>query len=317
MQEKPITSMASVTVPSARHGLVEAVRSSARRFPFVLTLLSMSSIQFGAAIAAPVMNAYGSLLTTWLRLCWAALLLVLIVRPPLRTYTASHWRAAGALGASMACMTLCFFAAIQRIPLGLAVAIEFLGPLCVASLGIRRLRASLWPLLAVMGVLRLAHDRAGWYGDTLGILLALCAAMAVGGYIVLTKKVGAVFQGMEGLSLSLLVAAAIAAPFGLSQVEHATITTVAATAGLAVLVPLLPYGLEMIALRAMTASSFGILMSLEPAIGALFGFLVLHQSMDRLQIIGTILVVCASAGAVVASRKNGNEPMRPSPGSVE
>jgi inner membrane transporter RhtA len=268
----------------------------------VLTLLSMASIQFGAALSAPVMSVYGSLLTTWLRLCWAALLLVLMVRPPLHSYTASHWRVAGSLGASMACMTLCFFAAIQRIPLGLAVAIEFLGPLVVASLGIRRVGASLWPLLALAGVLRLAHDKAGWHGDTLGILLALCAATAVAGYIVLMKKVGGVFQGMEGLSLSLLIAAAIAAPFGLSQIGHVTVTAVATTAGLAVLVPLLPYGLEMIALRSMPASSFGILMSLEPAMGALSGFLVLHQSMDRLQMTGTALVVCASVGSVLASR---------------
>lgn len=300
MQENPIPPVDITTEPTTRSGVVNLVQTSVRRFPVVLTLLSMSSVQFGAALSAPVMSAYGSVMTTWLRLCWAALALVLIVRPPLRSYTGSHWRAAGALGAAMACMTLCFFAAIQRIPLGLAVAIDFLGPLCVATFSVRQARALLWPLLALSGVLLLAHDKSGWSGEPVGVLLACGAALGWGSYIVLMKKVGAAFQGMEGLSTSLLVAAVLVAPFGLSQgIGRLTPAGVAATAGLAMLVPLLPYWLEMIALRRMTASSFGVLMSLEPAIGALAGFVVLHQPMTGLQMIGTLLVVCASAGAVV------------------
>jgi inner membrane transporter RhtA len=266
----------------------------------LLAVLSMSSVQFGAALSAPAMQAYGSFSTTWLRLCWAAVVLALIVRPRLHTYSRSRWLAAGALGMAMAGMTLCFFAAIQRIPLGLAVAIDFLGPLAVATFGVRRLRALVWPVLAVAGVLMLAHDRAGWVGDPVGLLLALGAALGWGSYIVLMKKIGAVFAGLEGLSVSLLAAAAVATPFGLVEGgAHVTLAQIGATAGLALLVPLLPYALEMIALRHMRASSFGILMSVEPAIGALAGFVVLRQPMTALQLVGTLLVVSASLGVMM------------------
>ncbi|KAH0432527.1 EamA family transporter [Paraburkholderia fungorum] len=268
-----------------------------------LCVLSMSSVQFGAALSAPTMATYGSLSTTWLRLCWAAVVLALLVRPRLFTYSRSHWFAAGALGAAMAGMTLCFFAALQRIPLGLAVAIDFLGPLTVATLAVRRMRALLWPVLAIAGVLLLSRDRAGWIGEPLGVLLAFGAAIGWGSYIVLMKKTGALFAGLEGLSVSLLAAALVATPFGFAQSGiHIAAGQIAATAGLALLVPLLPYALEMVALRHMPASSFGILMSVEPAIGALAGFVVLHQPMEGVQIAGTLLVVAASVGAVVATR---------------
>jgi len=269
----------------------------------LLCVLSMSSVQFGAALSAPTMATYGSLSTTWLRLCWAAVVLALLVRPRLFTYSRSHWFAAGALGAAMAGMTLCFFAALQRIPLGLAVAIDFLGPLTVATLAVRRMRALLWPVLAIAGVLLLSRDRAGWIGEPLGVLLAFGAAIGWGSYIVLMKKTGTLFAGLEGLSVSLLAAALVATPFGFAQSGiHIAAGQIAATAGLALLVPLLPYALEMVALRHMPASSFGILMSVEPAIGALAGFVILHQPMEGVQIAGTLLVVAASVGAVVATR---------------
>lgn len=269
----------------------------------LLCVLSMSSVQFGAALSAPTMAAYGSLSTTWLRLCWAALVLALLVRPRFRSYSRSHWLAAGALGAAMAGMTLCFFTALQRIPLGLAVAIDFLGPLAVATFAVRRARALLWPALAIAGVMLLSRDRAGWLGEPLGVLLACGAALGWGSYIVLMKKTGTLFAGLEGLSVSLIAAALVATPFGLAQSGlHVAAAQVAATAGLALLVPLLPYALEMVALRHMPAGSFGILMSVEPAIGALAGFIVLHQPMGFLQIAGTLLVVTASVGAVIAAR---------------
>lgn len=269
----------------------------------LLCVLSMSSVQFGAALSAPTMAAYGSLSTTWLRLCWAALVLALLVRPRFRSYSRSHWLAAGALGAAMAGMTLCFFTALQRIPLGLAVAIDFLGPLAVATFAVRRARALLWPALAIAGVMLLSRDRAGWLGEPLGVLLACGAALGWGSYIVLMKKTGTLFAGLEGLSVSLIAAALVATPFGLAQSGlHVAAAQVAATAGLALLVPLLPYALEMVALRHMPAGSFGILMSVEPGIGALAGFIVLHQPMGFLQIAGTLLVVTASVGAVIAAR---------------
>src|SRR3569833_920782 len=163
----------------------------------LLCVLSMSSVQFGAALSEPPMSVYGSLSTTWLRLCWAALVLAVLVRPRVRSYSRAHWFAAGALGAAMAGMTLCFFAALQRITLGLAVVFVF---------------------------------------------LALAAACGWGSYIVLMKKTGKLFAGLEGLSVSLIAAALVATPFGLAQNGiHVAAGQLAATAGLAILDPLLPY----------------------------------------------------------------------------
>ncbi|WP_248806517.1 EamA family transporter [Pseudomonas sp. MWU13-2100] len=265
----------------------------------MLCVLSMLLVQFGAALATPTMETYGTFSTTWLRLCWAAAILALLVRPPLHRFSLSRWLAAGSLGLAMAVMTSCFFAAIQRIPLGLAIAIEFLGPLLVASLGVRSWRALIWPLLAVTGVLLLARNEDGWVSDPMGLLLALGAAAGWAAYILMMKKVGRLFQGFEGLSVSLLAAALIATPLGLWQSGgHLPLLQIASCVGLALFVPLLPYGLEMVALRRMPASSFGILMSAEPAVGALAGYVVLAQPMIPMQFVGTALVVSASLGVL-------------------
>lgn len=268
----------------------------------LMCLLSMSSVQFGSAFSAPAIAAYGPSGTTWMRLIWAAVLLAIVVRPPIFRYSRAQWQTAGVLGASMAGMTLCFFAAIERIPLGLAVAIDFLGPLTVATFAFGLGWRLVWPLIAGAGVLLLAHDGNGWIGDPLGVLFAFGAATGWGLYIILMKKAGNAFEGLQGLSMSLIVAAIVATPFGLFDVHRMTIEGVFTVAWLALLVPLIPYALEMIALRRMSTSSFGILMSLEPALGALAGFLVLSQPMTALQVGGTLLVVAASAGATATGR---------------
>lgn len=265
---------------------------------------SMSSIQFGSAFSATAIHAFGPSTTTFLRLVMAAVILALIVRPPMRSYSREQWKSAALLGATMAAMTLCFFAAIARIPLGLAVAIEFLGPLAVATWSLGKGWRLVWPVAAFIGVVLLSHDGAGWVGDPVGMLFAVGAGIGWGTYIILMKKTGAVFKGLEGLSMSLLFAAIAAAPFGLPRVAEAMNPEgLGMMLGLAILVPLFPYALEMIALRRMPMSAFGILMSLEPALGALAGFLVLSQPMTPLQMLGTALVVAASAG--VTSSGNG------------
>jgi len=267
----------------------------------MMCLLSMSSVQFGSAFSASAITAYGAFGTTWMRLLWAAAILALIVRPPIFSYSRAQWLTAGLLGAAMAGMTLCFFAAIERIPLGLAVAIDFLGPLAVATFAFGLGWRLVWPLIAGAGVLMLAHDGEGWIGDTTGILFAFGAATGWALYIILMKRAGKAFEGLQGLSMSLIVAAVVATPFGLLDGARITVEGAFSIIGLAILVPLLPYALEMIALRRMTMSSFGILMSLEPAIGALAGFLVLSQPMTMAQIAGTVLVVAASAGATATT----------------
>ena len=281
-------------LPRSRHAATVAI---------LLAVGSMCSVQFGAALTTPVMAAHGSLSTTWLRLCWAALALALVVRPPLHRYSRERWLAAIALGAAMAGMTLCFFAALRHLPLGLAVAIDFLGPLGVAAIAMPRGRVLAWPALAAVGVWLLARQGGAWTADGRGLLLAFAAACGWGSYIVLMKNVGRLFDGLEGLSVSLIVAALVAAPFGLAESGgHLPMTQVVAAAGLALLIPLIPYVLEMIALRRLSTGTFGILMSAEPAIGAIAGAIVLHQAMTPWQCMGTVLVVAASVGVVLASR---------------
>jgi inner membrane transporter RhtA len=270
----------------------------------LMCLMSMSSIQFGAALSAPAIATFGPAGASWLRLVFAAAMLAIAIRPPVLRYSGAQWMAALVLGATTALMTVCFFAAIERIPLGLTVAIDFLGPLSVATLGFGLSWRLIWPALAAMGVLFLAYDGHEWVGSLSGVLFAAGSAAGWAIYILLTKKVGVAFKGLEGLSMSLLVAAIVATPLGFATaVPHLDWHGLLEMAGLALLVPLLPYALEMTALRRMPTASFGILMSLEPAIGALAGFVILAQPMTILQMMGTALVVTASAGATFAAEK--------------
>ncbi|MFA1622365.1 DMT family transporter [Rhizobium mongolense] len=270
----------------------------------LMCLLSMSSIQFGAAFSSGAIAAYGSAGASWLRLAFAAVILAIAVRPPLLRYSREQWIGALVLGTTTALMTMSFFAAIERIPLGLAVAIDFLGPLSVATFGYGLTRRLIWPVIAAAGVLFLAYDGEQWVGNLPGVLFAFGAGAGWACYIILTKKVGAAFKGLEGLSMSLIVAAVVATPFGFAgAAPNLDGYGLVEMAGLAILVPLLPYTLEMIALRRMSTAAFGILMSLEPAIGALAGFLILAQPMTLLQMLGTALVVAASASATFSTEK--------------
>lgn len=265
-------------------------------------LLSMSSVQIGSALSSEMIAAHGPFATSFLRLLFAALILILILRPPMRSYSGAQWKSAVMLGLAMGFMTVCFYAAITRIPLGLTVAVEFLGPLAVAAFGLRGWKLA-WPVAALVGVVLLCHNGESWAADPTGLLLAAGAGIGWGSYIVLMKKSGTLFPGLEGLAMSLLVAALACAPVGLLEATEMTSPRVLSTMlGLALLVPLIPYALEMIALRRMPTSAFGILMSLEPAIGALAGFLILSQPMTPLQMLGTALVVAASAGVTSGAK---------------
>jgi inner membrane transporter RhtA len=266
-----------------------------------LCVLSMSAIQFGAALSAPVMTELGVLPTSWLRLSWAAIALLIWTRPPLHRFGREQWVAAGLLGAASAAMTLLFFAAVQRIPLGLAAAIEFLGPLGVAAAGARSVRALAWPVLALVGVALLTGTGdAGSATDLPGLGMAAAAGVCWAVYIVMTKKVGRAFDGLQGLAMSISVAALLALPFGLVELPGSlSPSMLGATLALALLVPLLPYAFEMTALRRLPTSTFGILMSMEPAMAVLAGRVVLGQVMSAAQLLGTALVVLASVGVTL------------------
>ncbi len=271
-----------------------------------LAILAIVSVQIGVSLAVPVIHDYGPISTSSLRICWAALALCLFARPPLHRYGLAQWRAALMLGAGMAVMSVAFFLAVERLPQHLAVALEFCGPLTVAALGVRGRRALAWPLLAAVGIVLLvwgdAHAATG--ADPMGMAFALLAAMGWAVYIIMMKQVGHAFPGLQGLAASLLAAAVLSLPFAVVEVGPSLFPwqQFALAAGLAILVPLVPYVLEIHALRRLPAATFGVLMSLEPAIGAVSGWGILGQGMGVRQILGICLVVAASIGVVRAAR---------------
>jgi inner membrane transporter RhtA len=261
----------------------------------------MSCIQFGTALSAPLIALYGTVGTTWLRLLIAASALLLFVRPSLRSYSAKQWISATILGLVTATMTLCLFSAMERIPLGLAVAIDFMGPLSVATFAYGFGWRLVFPLIAFAGVLLLSHDGHGWVGNMAGIGFAAASGVCWAIYILLTQRVGSLFKGMEGLTLSLSVAALVCMPFSFTpEILQFNPVHLLPVVGLAILVPLLPFVLEMMALRMLPTATFGILMSLEPSLGAIAGFLVLGQFMTLSQMAGVALVVVASIGATIS-----------------
>ena len=264
-----------------------------------LALGSMLSVQFGAAIAVPVMITHGSFGITAMRLACAAVVMLMLAQPKIFRFDRQQWTGAIALGVTMAWMTLAYFEAVIRIPLGPATTIDFLGPLAVAATALKGWSRLALPLLAAVGVLAITYGDKGWLLDPTGMLFALGAGFGWGAYIVLTRHVGRLFSEQEGLCLSLVVAALIALPLAFAiEPSELSLGQLPAAAGLALLMPLIPFSFEMMALRRMDMGAFSILMSLEPAIGAVFGFLILGQMLSIRQISGILAVIIASIGAV-------------------
>lgn len=264
-----------------------------------LALGSMLSVQFGAAIAVPVMITHGSFGITAMRLACAAVVMLMLAQPKIFRFDRRQWIGTIALGVTMAWMTLTYFEAVIRIPLGPATTIDFLGPLAVAATALKGWSRLALPLLAAVGVLAITYGDKGWLLDPTGMLFALGAGFGWGAYIVLTRHVGRLFSEQEGLCLSLVVAALIALPLAFAiEPSELSLGQLPAAAGLALLMPLIPFSFEMMALRRMDMGAFSILMSLEPAIGAVFGFLILGQMLSIRQISGILAVIIASIGAV-------------------
>jgi inner membrane transporter RhtA len=269
--------------------------------PWSWAVASMVLIQLGAALSHPMLLSSGPVAVTWLRLCWASVLLLAFVRPfdAWREVLAGRAWSAVALGVASGVMTLCYFESLARIPQGMANAIEFLGPLSVAVIGSRRARDLLWAALAAVGVALLLRPGKAWQPDAAGIAYAAAAAVCWGLYIVLTKRVGARFAGFDGIAVSLTIAALVTSPAGLAQAwGQVSARDVLAAGGLAILIPVLPYVLELAALRRLSTSSFGILMSAEPAIACLIGAVLLAQIPGPLPAIGFLCVIAASVGTL-------------------
>lgn len=272
--------------------------------PWSLAVAAMLSVQLGAALSVDVIAAVGAAGTAWLRLTAGALVFLALTRPPLRELRRADLPALLGLGVASGLMSVMFLAAIERIPLGTAVAIEFLGPLTVAALRGHDKKALTWPVLALAGVVLLTEP---WHGtiNLAGIGFAATAAVGWGVYIMLTQRIGDRFSGIKGLALTVPIAAATTAVVGIPQAAgHLTLTVIAASMGLAVLFPILPFALEMLSLRRMTHTAFGTLMALEPAFGVVIGLLVLHQKPTILQALGVLLVIGAGAGAQYRGRRD-------------
>ncbi len=263
----------------------------------LLVVAAMSCVQVGAALSVDLFDELGVAGTAWMRLVFAAAILMAITRPRLRAMDPAARRAGIGLGAATGALTLCFFEAVSRLPLGTATALEFLGPLGVAVARRHGGRAGLaLPVVAGVGVVCLTEPWTG-RADGLGVLFALAAAGGWATYIVLTQRVGDALPGLSGLALSFLVAALVIAPFGLADARGLDADVAVRVAGLAVLMPLVPFALEMVALRRLNTAAFGTLMSLEPAFGTLAGLVVLSQEPRVLAVIGVALVVVAGIGA--------------------
>jgi inner membrane transporter RhtA len=253
-------------------------------------------VQLGLAASVPLFDRVGPTGATCLRLTWAGLLLVVLVRPRPSQFSRTGFRASLLLGVAIAGVTFFFMAALARLPLGTAAALEFLGPLGVAvTRGAGT--AKVWPGIAAAGVVLLTQP---WHGgaDPAGVAFALAAATCWAAYILLTQRVGDEVAGITGLAVSMPVAGLISLGIGgPALLPELDLELLLLGLGLATLVPLVPFALEMLALRRLTTTAFGTLMSLEPAVALVIGFLALGQSPGLLPVIGVGFVVVAGVGA--------------------
>lgn len=277
-------------VPSAPGG------ESSARSGAGLALGSMLCVQLGLAASVGLFDRVGPEGAAWLRLAWAGVLFLAIARPRRAGLTRSTVLACVVLGVVTAALTLLFMAAVARLPLGTASALEFLGPLGVA-VARGRGRGVIWPVLAAVGVVLLTEPWSG-HVDLVGVAFALAAAICWALYILLTQRVGDEVAGLRGLAISMPVAGIVAtAVVGPSVFGHLTWEVVLLGLGLAVLLPVVPFSLELLALRRLTTGAFGTLMSVEPAIAAVIGLLALHQVPGATAAVGIAFVVAAGVGA--------------------
>lgn len=293
-------------------GATEGRRAPTDRVPApLLVLVAIASVQLGSAVARTVFDEVGAYGITLLRLGISALFLVLVVRPRVRRWTRQQLGAAVLLGLTMGAMNIVFYLSIRTVPLGVAVTVEFIGPLLVALVQSRRLRDFVFVLLAAAGVVLLGVDRT----DDVpleGLALALLAGAFWGGYILASARVGRLVPGMDGLAVALVVAAALALPLGAEGVAAAVGDPLILAVGVAValLSSVIPYGLELVALRRLPTRVFGILMSLEPAAAALAGLAILGQRLAPRELVAMVLVSVASLG-VTLTRSPDRPPVAP------
>jgi inner membrane transporter RhtA len=263
----------------------------------LMAMGSMLCVQVGLAIAVTLIDRIGVEGAAWLRLAWAGVLMLVIVRPRVAAFTWATFRVCVVLGLVTAAVTMLFMAAVDRIPLGTASALEFLGPLGVAVAHGKGGHRVAWPGLAAVGVVLLTQP---WEGtvDPIGVLYALAAAACWACYILLTQRAGDEDSGINALAVSMPVAGLVAtAVVGPSVLPRMTPEILLIGIGLAILLPVVPFALELLALRRLTTAAFGTLMALEPAFAMIVGLVVLHQVPGPAGVVGICFVVAAGIGA--------------------
>lgn len=278
----------------------------------LLVIAGLACQEVGAAIAVLLFPQVGPLGMVMMRLAFSAVLLLAIARPRLRGHTSGAWGSVAAFGLVLAVMNGLFYLALERLPLGVTVTIEVLGPLVLSIVASRRASAWLWAFVALAGVVALAGG--GWDRlDPIGVLFALGAAASWAFYILASARVGREFPRLDGLALAMAVGAVISLPFGVWDAGAALLRpeVLALGAAVAVLSSAIPYALELIALRRLAAAAFAILMSLAPATATLAGFVLLGQHMTVIELVGIALVIVASIGAVRSSSRAAREAAEP------
>jgi inner membrane transporter RhtA len=273
--------------------------------PTALVLGGVVSVQFGGALAATLIAKVGAPGTVGLRLALAVPVLLVIARPALGGRTKRDLGAVVAFGIVLGLMNLCFYLSLERLPLGVAVTIEFIGPLGLAARMSRRRKDLVAVLAAAAGVV-LVNGHELSEVDWIGVGFAAGAGVLWACYILLSAETGRRFKQLDGLALAMVVAAAITVPAGLATAGASELLQwriLLVGLGIALLSSVLPYSLETLALRNMRPAVFGILMSLEPAVGATAGFVVLHQRLGPVQLLGMVCVVGASI-AITRTRRS-------------
>ncbi len=275
------------------------MRDRGQAYPVALVAGSIISVQSGAALAFNLFDELGPAGTVLLRVGLAAVVLVALWRPAIRGRSRDALRSALLFGVALAAMNLSFYAGLERVPLGIAVTLEFVGPLGVALVGSRRARDLVWVALAAGGILLLSPG-LGDDLDLLGAGLCLLAGAFWAAYIFLAERVGQEFEGGDGLALALVASTILLAPAGIAQggTELVDPGLLAAGFALAMLSSAIPYSFELEALRYLPKGTFGVLMSLEPAAAALVGFVALDQGLAATELVAIAMVVVASAGAL-------------------
>jgi inner membrane transporter RhtA len=269
----------------------------------LLVFVAIGSVQWGAALAVTLFDEAGPAGTVFLRVAFAAIALMIMWRPAVKGHTREDWRLVTAFGVTLAAMNLFFYESIDRIPLGLAVTFEFIGPLGVAIAGSRRALDFLWVSFAAGGILLIAAPGTSDL-DALGIVFALSAGGCWAAYILLAARTGRVFPGGSGLALAMCIGAVALIPIGVPVAGDALLDAevLALGAAVAILSSAIPYSAELEALRLMPEHIFGVVLSAEPAVAALAGYLILDQDLGAREIGGVALVTVAVAGAVAGTR---------------